>query len=421
MERCAIIGFGCAGYHGAKALRTYGYTGEIHVFTEDSEAPVNPMLTTYVAGGKLDAEDGFSFGRLEEIAGELDLKVHVGKVRKVCSDEMAVETEDGRSIRFDKILIATGADAFVPDMEGRDNENVFVMRTRKDSRMLRDRLEGPKAETAMVVGASMAGIKVAEILADRGIHCILNDSAPHIFPLAALEPVAQEIEQRISSRGIQLVFGAGIRRVMERGKGIAVELTDDRVFDCDFLVLCIGTRAATAILDSKIQVNRGILVDETMETSVKGIYAAGDCAEGKNLQTGQPQLIGLWANAACQGRCAGSNMAGMQAEYEGNIIHNITHFMDMDFVSLGDRGTAGEQVVFKNPNKDLMIAAVVKDGACSCINVLGNHENTGIIKSAFMKQMRGSDESLDLFMEEKLRRQGVDPAFIRILGGARNG
>lgn len=62
MERCAIIGFGCAGYHGAKALRTYGYTGEIHVFTEDSEAPVNPMLTTYVAGGKLDAEDGFPFG-----------------------------------------------------------------------------------------------------------------------------------------------------------------------------------------------------------------------------------------------------------------------------------------------------------------------------------------------------------------------
>ena len=82
MERCAIIGFGCAGYHGAKALRTYGYTGEILVFTEDSEAPVNPMLTTYVAGGKLDAEDGFPFGRLEEIAGELDLKVHVGKVRK---------------------------------------------------------------------------------------------------------------------------------------------------------------------------------------------------------------------------------------------------------------------------------------------------------------------------------------------------
>ena len=95
-----------------------------------------------------------------------------------------------------------------------------------------------------------------------------------------------------------------------------------------------------------------------METSVKGIYAAGDCAEGKNLQTGQPQLIGLWANAACQGRCAGSNMAGMQAEYEGNIIHNITHFMDMDFVSLGDRGTAGEQVVFKNPNKDLMLSLI---------------------------------------------------------------
>lgn len=72
------------------------------------------------------------------------MKVHVGKVRKVCSDEMAVETEDGRSIRFTKSLLPTGADAFVPDRRAGTMRNVFVMRTRKDSRMLRDRLEGPR-------------------------------------------------------------------------------------------------------------------------------------------------------------------------------------------------------------------------------------------------------------------------------------
>lgn len=420
MERFAIIGFGCAGYHGAKALRTSGYKGEIHIFTEDSEAPVNPMLTTYVAGGKLDAEDAFPFGRLREIAEKLELTVHVGKVKKLHTDCKVIETEDGETESFDKVLITTGADAFVPDMEGMDHENVLVMRNMKDSRTLKERIESGNIKTAMVVGASMAGIKVAEILNAGGIKCILNDFAPNIFPLAALEPVAGVIEQRVSAQGIELVFGAGISRAEERGQGIAAVLTDGNIYDCDLLVLCMGTRASTGILDGKIRTNRGILVDDAMETNIKGIYAAGDCAEGRNLQTGESQIIGLWANAAYQGKCAGSNMAGLPTEYEGNISHNITHFMDMDFVSLGQKGLPGEMVIFENKDKNLILAAVVDHGTFSCVNILGNYENTGIVKSAMMKKLRAGGECLDTFMAEKLRRQGIDPVFIRILGGAGN-
>lgn len=417
MERYAIIGFGCAGYHGAEALRKSGFTGEIHVFTEDEKAPANPMLTTYVAGGKLKEENAFPFGKLQDIAEKLQLSVHVEKVQKLCTNEKKIELENGEAAFFDKILIATGADAFVPDMEGKDNENVLVMRTMKNSKKLKERLDKAEVKSAVVVGASMAGIKVAEILNHQGIRCVLNDFAPHIFPLASLEPVAEEIEKRVKEKGVELVFGTGISGVKNKENGIQVCLMDGSVYDCDLAVLCIGTRAATGILDGGISVNRGILVDTSMKTSADGIYAAGDCAEGCNIQTGQSQLIGLWANAAEQGSCAGSNMAGVKAEYEGNIIHNITHFMDMDFISFGDRSLPGELVVFENKNPELMIAAKVQDGEFTCVNILGNYENTGIIKNAMMKRMRGNKEGLDTFMKAKLEQQGIDPAFIKILGG----
>lgn len=112
-------------------------------------------------------------------------------------------------------------------------------------------------------------------------------------------------------------------------------------------------------------------------------------------------------------------MAGLSDTYEGNIVHNITHFMDMDFISFGDKNIPGKMVVFHNPNPELMTVANVGEDGLTCVNILGSYENTGIIKNMMMKHMRGNTASFDTFMEEKLRQQGFDPAFIKILGGAK--
>jgi len=93
---------------------------------------------------------------------------------------------------------------------------------------------------------------------------------------------------------------------------------------------------------AEVTVNKGIVVDHDMQTSVPGIYAAGDCCEGEELQSNTSMIIGLWANAAHQGATAGANMAGGKAEFDGNFLHNITHFMGMDFVGFGDVRTQGE-------------------------------------------------------------------------------
>ena len=107
--------------------------------------------------------------------------------------------------------------------------------------------------------------------------------------------------------------------------------------EADLLVMCIGVKANTGFIDRKqVAVDRGILVDGYMRTSMPGLYAAGDVAQGKNLLSGESEMIGLWNNARYQGRTAGRNMAGRNEFFPGNIPHNITHFMGMDFVGIGN-------------------------------------------------------------------------------------
>ena len=148
------------------------------------------------------------------------------------------------------------------------------------------------------------------------------------------------------------------------------------------LVLAVGVKANTALAcQAGAEVNRGILVNEKMETTVPGIYAAGDCTEGCNIQSGQNMNIGLWANAAYQGRTAGANMAGITTEFKGNILHNITHFFHMDFIGFGDNRITGETVTYTNEEKGLYIQAVLKDGKVAGINILGSYRISGILKN----------------------------------------
>lgn len=418
MERYGIVGFGCAGYHGAKSLRANGYTGVIDVYTDTGMAPENPMLTTYVTAGRLPETGAYPFGTLEEISRELRLNIHAQRVEQVEPLTRTV-TSGGTARNYDKLLIATGANAFVPPVEGRESPNVYTMRTMRDARSLRERLDQGRIHSAVVVGASMVGIKIVELLRQRGIACTLSDLAEHIFPTAAFDSVAEEIERRLAEQGVELAFGKGLAGLADQPEGgVTVRLSDGSSLNCDLAVLCIGTRPNLGFLEKDaLETGRGGLrVDDHMATSAPGVYAAGDCAEHRNIQSGQPQAVGLWANAGRQGDVAGAAMAGRRDVYEGSLVHNITHFMGMDFISLGDKRLGGEHRVFSHRADGLWLEALVANGRLNCVNILDSHEISGIVKGMLMKQLRGEMQA-DIFLLEKLRRSGVDEAFIKLLEG----
>ena len=243
----------------------------------------------------------------------------------------------------------------------------------------------------------------------------------HIFPLAAYPEVSEIIEKRVSAAGVDQRYGVSIDHMEVRdGVKIAV-MTDGSEVTADLVALCIGTRASTAVVQGEVQINRGITVNSHMETSVPGIYAAGDCCEGGNLQSGQNMIIGLWANANHQGRTAGINMAGGDAAFEGNILHNITHFMDMDFIGFGDNRISGRLLEMGDPNQGLYIRVIISGGKIAGANILDSYRISGIVKNYRLRLFAGDREKLPNYQLAKLKMAGVSQEFIRELEGALNG
>lgn len=410
--RYAVVGFGTAGYHGVEAIRTYDPAGEIHVYGDTCLAPYNPMLTTYYVFGKLGYSGMFPFGSLEDIQARLRFTYHRGRVEKVDVRARTVETQEGSQC-YDKILIATGAAAFAPPVQGLTPEDTFFMRTVSDAEELKARLERGDVKNAVVVGASMVGIKVVEVLAGYGVKVCLADLAQTIFPLAAYPEVASAIEQRVAARGVELRFGATIDHMEVREGQKTAVMTDGASFPADLVCLCIGTRAATALVEGQVEVDRGIVVNQRMETSAPGIYAAGDCCAGNNLESGQHQIIGLWANANRQGQTAGANMAGHGVEFDGNILHNITHFMDMDFIGFGDNRVRGKVLECGSLEEGLYIRVVLDGGKIAGANILDSCRISGIVKNYMLRLFRGERPPIPDYQRAMLIQAGVPAEFIQ--------
>ena len=418
MKNYAIIGFGCAGYHAAKAIRKNDADGRIVVYSDTPNPPFNPMLSTYYASDALTLEGTFPFGSMEEIVKDLQLELRSETtVTHVDAATKEIELADGAKEHFDSILVATGASAVVPASLTENAGRFFLMRTLEDAQNLRQYIEKENVKSAVVIGASMAGIKTAEIFYQKGIPTTLIDGASCLFPLAAYPDVARMIQAKLNDLKIAQIYNAQVAAIREN----AVVLSDGRTLEADCICLCIGVHANIRLVantktveGTEIKISKGIIVDEQMQTNVPGIFAAGDCCEGNNLQTGETSVIGLWANAGAQGECAGKNMAGRSAVYYGNILHNITHFMDMDFISLGDITLPGEHRRFAG--KDFFVEVCTDAGRLNSINIFGQYRISGILKSHLTKRLLSGNSDLTPAQRGMLLAEGLPAELINLLG-----
>lgn len=384
-DNTVVIGNGCAGAECIKALRESGYRHGIQLVS-DSRWPIyNPMLTTYYASGKIDFAQLFPYGTNESFCARHGVDIlSESPVVALDAANRVVTCKSGRELNYDQCLIATGASPLLPPISGIDSARVHVMRSVEDAVRLRDAMLS-RPQKALVVGASMVGIKVVELFHKAGMAVCLADLAEHIFPLAAHPDCATVLENRLLHQGIRLRFGAGIERLEEGVGGIRAYFAgSDESEEADIVVMCIGVRANTGFIDrTQVALDRGVLVDERMQTNVPGLYAAGDVAQGQNLLTHTPQVIGLLANARYQGRTAGRSMAGKTGGFPGSIPHNITHFMDMDFVGIGD--TLHFDSMKKQDNGTTFVQLFWTNGLLTGANFIDRYTESGVIRNALIK------------------------------------
>ena len=420
MGRTAIIGFGCAGYHAARTLRMGDPHGVIDIYSDTAEAPYNPLLNTYFVSEKIQQEGMFPFGDLERVREELGVNIRTNaKVIRLHAKERIVETDAGRSEPYDDIVICTGAYPVVPPFARSLARNSYTMRTVEDARALERRLNNGEVKSAVVVGAQMVGIKVVELLWKRNIKTILVDMAPRIFPMSACEDISAIIQNRLTENGIEQRYSCGLSSVECTEQGIYSTFADGSSAETDIIVFCSGIRANVPFVDpEEIKLGRAVEVDLQMRTGVPHIYACGDCCEVTDMQTGVNSSIGLWANAREQGCVAAQNILGQQVSYQGNLIHNITHFMDMDFISIGNCNAPGEHIRWENARDGWQIEAILNEGGeAECINILDNAKVSGPLKALFVKRLKAPDSQLSPALEMRLLRSGVPVELIALLDG----
>lgn len=425
MVHYAIVGFGNAGYHAARAIRARDPQGEIHILSDQTFPPANPMLTTYYVKGALDWPGLFPYGSLEELSRSMKLHLHMGRpVRRVHPVQRELELDGGERFEYGQCLICTGASAFLPPAEGMGLANVCCVRTPQDACRLKDALETQRLRSILVVGASMVGIKVVELADQYGIACTLADGAPHLFALAAFRDTAERIELFLKSRGISLAFSAMLDKIVQSPKAPSGALTaimkDGRQLPADLIVVCIGARANMELVrGTPVATGRGILVDRGMRTNVPGLYAAGDCCEGYELQSKEQRNIGLWANAGYQGRTAGANMAGADESFDYTILHNISHFMGIDFLGMGDIVHPQPGDRYRRWQRGTLYIQAMEgaDGTLKGLNLLGGAAVSGIVKNHFMKRLSGENVQLDALSRCQLKNAGFPQNFIDYLGG----
>jgi len=393
-----IVGNGCAGAECIKALRQSGYNEKTHLFTSSRWPVSNPMLTTYYVSGKIGFYQLFPYGTNQEFCLKYEVDAYAeNPVVALDARQRIVYAKSGLELKYDKCLIATGAAPVLPPVKGVGSDRIYTMRTVEDAIRLKETMT-KKPQKALVIGASMVGIKLVELFHDAGMEACLVDLAEHIFPLSAHPECARVIEERLLRKGIKLRLGAGIERVEETAGGVRAYFKGRLPSEeADLLVMATGVKPNTSFINRRqVAVDRGILVDGYMRTNMAGLYAAGDVAQQENLPSGESQTRGLWSNARYQGRTAGRNMAGGSVLFPETISHSITHFMGMDFVGIGDMN--GHDRTEKKYDGRRYIQLFWKDGLLIGANFLDSYTESGVIKNALIKGLRQRGPILSVFL-----------------------
>jgi NAD(P)H-nitrite reductase large subunit len=386
-ENYVIIGNGGAAMECIKAARENGYKGEITLVSDALYPAYNPMLVTYFASGKAAYDTLFPYGNNLNFYTSMGVRLYLGSpVVNLNTENKTVENAKGLKVHYDKCLIASGASPVIPGPFKEIEDHLYTLRTIEDSVRFRKILKGEK-KRVLVVGASMVGIKAVEALIENGFSTCLVDFVKYIFPLVAHRNCSQMIHEILEEKGVKLRFGTAVERIEEEQDHLAVHFTDGGPIEkVDRIVLCAGVRPNTEFINpNQVQMDKGVLVNDYMETSSEDVYAAGDVAQGYDIMSGEQKIIGLWANARHQGRTAGSNMAGVKRKYHGTLPHNITHFLEHDFIGVGDILNGDDMYEEKDLANNRYCCFVWKEKKLIGINILNIPEIAGMLKSYIIR------------------------------------
>ncbi len=357
MPKYVVVGACAAGIGAVEAIREVDPEGTITVISEEICPQYSrPMISDFVSG-KADLEkmktrdDQFwTENKVQALTGKKAVKLNTAK--------KAVSLDSGDKVAYEKLLIATGGKPFVPKMDGSDKEGVFTFTNISDAERLAAKIDEVKAKKAVVIGAGLIGISVTEALVKRGLQVTLVELQDKILSLI-LDPKASDIvEGIIRKAGVNIVTGQSVQSIIGKPEDDlvvgGVVLTKGEYVPCDLVVVAIGVIPRTELVaGTDVKTNRGIIVDNYMQTNIPDVYASGDVAEAYDFVLNQNRLLPLWPLAVLEGKVAGYNMAGKKTDYTGGTNMSALKYFGIPIVSIG----------LANPKEDAALEVLTQQDA----------------------------------------------------------
>lgn len=400
--RITIIGYGPAAVKAIEAIEYHarldpGKRLHVTVISHERAKPYAPMFLIKYITGQIARHHlllrppglGFTFP-FQEILGR--------RAVRILEEEKKVLLDDGQEITFDKLLIAGGASPIFPPVRGLDNQGIFTLSRFDDAEKISHALKG--AAEVVIVGAGAMGIEAAIAFNAMGKKVRVVELLGQILPQTLDPELAQYVQRRLESLGIEFFLGNKVSEIAGDSSATGVLTQNGQEVHGTIVLITAGVRPNTDLLKSTgIRTDRGIIVNERMQTSIPHIYAAGDVAQSKGIHGGH-ELVFTWYSAVSQGWAAGCNMVGQKMTCVFRPVLSALKEIEFPVVSIGSRGSGEYHVLSRKDEKAGIFENVyIRNDVMDCYQAIGVRDKVGLFYSLITNRKKLSAPRSDLVMD----------------------
>lgn len=354
IEHVVILGSGIAAVSSAEKLRQMNASIEITIVTNEVKLPYYRLnLTRYLAD---EVSEGSLCIHPQYWYDEQRIQILKNRIiTDIDLDNNRIISADGLEVPYDRLIIALGAHAFIPPFEGISKAGVGCLRSVDEAIDLKSQIK--QGTSVLVIGGGVLGLETAGAIAAIGGKVTVAEGAPWLMPLQLNEKGSSYVAQRLNNIGIELIYNYRCAKVVKEGNLTKVYDAEAQVLEVEIVVLATGVRPNTYLArKAGIEVNRGIVVDDYMQTSVEGVYAVGDVTEHYGV------AYGLWNIAQYQGSIAAMNLLGVKTSFGGVPRSNALKVLDVALFSIGEiEGSDASYSVIEKADESRYVRCLIRD------------------------------------------------------------
>lgn len=391
-----IIGGSIAAISAIKAIREVESESRIHLFQDEKFYPYNRIKLTKNLFGNLDEKDVLLQKMEWYGANKVDLYLN-NKIISINVDEQECISSDGSRIHYDKLLLSTGSTNLKPTIEGIDKKDVYTIRHLEDAWNLRKIIKS-NAEVVNI-GGGIQGLETTWELNQQGKKVSIAEIQSRLMPRQLDQRSSEILKHVIESFNIKVLLNTQIEKIIGNDSVEGILTSGGNIIDCNILGYSVGTRPNIEILEqTSVEKNKGIIVNDRMQTNVKDIYAAGDVAEFHG------KIAGLWNIAIEQGKTAGYNMAGKDTIYKKIVPVTTLNAFGISLFSMGnvDEAQCDQTLVDDNSSNTSYKRIFISDNKIGGAIVIGDTRKSPVLKTAIEGQTPLNDFGISNISVEDL-------------------